>query len=96
MHDAKECCAWNIAGQAADCAALQIDLKSIAETLVHKRNGAVIWRDIRALSEVRQDLDLGREVFKRAAGLSLGECGNGEEKTRYSKWPKFHHGRSVT
>jgi len=81
MHDSQECRAWNIAGNAANRPCLKVDFEGIAEALVHESNAAVVRRDIRALSEMGQDLDLGREMFKRTTRFSLGEGGAGKDKT---------------
>jgi hypothetical protein len=95
MHDSQERRAWNITGQAADRTSLEVDLEGIAETLVHECNSAVVRRNIRALSEMGQDFDLGREMFKRITRFPLGERGRGEEKASESKWPNFHRGESM-
>jgi hypothetical protein len=74
MHDTQECGAGDIAGEASNDLRFQVNDEGISKTLIHEGDALVIGRDIGALSEMREDLDLRREKIEGIAGFSLGQA----------------------
>src|SRR6185369_4950428 len=67
MHHPQKGGSRYVARQALNDAGLQIHYHGVAETLRHERNTLVVRRNVRTLAEVRQDLNILRQMFERAA-----------------------------
>lgn len=73
VHDAQKRGAWDVAGQAANIAALQVKFEGIAKTLVHESDVLVIGREVGALAKMREDFNVRRQRVDGAALFSLGQ-----------------------
>src|SRR3954466_4566651 len=71
VHRSKECRTRHIASETSDEPRLEIDQHGIAETFRHKCHPLIIRRDVCPLAEMREHLDIRRQMLQRIARLSF-------------------------
>jgi hypothetical protein len=80
-------------GQAADDAGLEIHHHGVAEAFRHERDPLAVRRDVGALAEMRDLLNVGRQLVQLASGLSL-RCLRLRQGQRKKEWNESHR-RSI-
>jgi len=93
MHHAEENGGGYVARQALDHARLEVDDHRIAETFCHEGNALVVRGDIGALAEMRENLNVGRQMLQWILGRSLCQ---GKEQGGKEDEAKASHREIVT
>jgi hypothetical protein len=83
VHYTKKYGTRDAARKTSNLTGCEINRKSVTETLIHKCYVLIVWRKVGSLAEVRNHLNVGRQVIKRGAGLALSKQRSCEQKGCY-------------